>query len=72
MGDKIASLTLLESLTAAVSKDQHLPRESDLNVHDKMNYGAVSRLCKPHIIQLLQQYIPGTRQVMTFLLSSKL
>ncbi len=59
LGDKIASVTFLESLLGAVTKDKHLLREGDLNLQDKMNYGAVERLCKPHVAKLVLQYVPG-------------
>ena len=58
LGDKIASVKFMESLLRAVTKDKHLLRERDLNLHDKMNYGTVERLCKPHVAKLLLQHVP--------------
>lgn len=59
LGNKIASCSDLEALLACVSKDQHLLREGDLNLYDKMNYDAVERLCKPIVSELLRSNVPG-------------
>ena len=58
-GNFIASCADLEYLCSMVTKDVHLMREKDLSLADKMNYPAVERLCRPHIITLLQSYVPG-------------
>ena len=60
IGDKIASCTHLDSMRNLVLKSSHLLRDSYLNLQDKMNYGAVERLCKPHINELLRENVPGT------------
>jgi hypothetical protein len=59
IGDKIASCTHLDQMRSSALKSSHLLRDSDLNLQDKMNYGAVERLCKPHINKLLSQYVAG-------------
>lgn len=61
-GSFIASSSDIEyllSLTQHVSKEQHLLKESDLNLTDKMNYGAVERLCNEDIRKLLQIRVPS-------------
>ena len=59
LGPTIASPKFLEILTAIVSKENHLLRETDLNVHDRMNFAAVSRLCRPEVTDLLKHHVPG-------------
>lgn len=59
MGNKVASVTDLETLLGCVSKDVHQLKDSNINQSDKMNYGAVERLCSPHIQQLLIDHVPG-------------
>jgi|688.fasta_scaffold562984_1 hypothetical protein len=49
IGEKIASCSFVEALLNLVMKDKHKLREGDLNLNDKMNYGAVERLCSPHV-----------------------
>ena len=60
IGDKIASCTHLDSMRSLVLKISHLLRDSDLNLQDKMNYGAEERFCKPHINALLLENVPCT------------
>jgi hypothetical protein len=36
-----------------------LLHDKDICLADKMNFSAVQRLCKPHIITLLHTYVPG-------------
>lgn len=59
LGDKIASCTDLESVLPAVTKDKHLLKEGDLNLKDKMNYGAVEKMCRPGLTELLETHVPG-------------
>jgi hypothetical protein len=62
LGYFIASSSDIEyllSLTQHVSKEQHLLKESDLNLNDKMNYGAVEKLCNEDIRKLLKIQVPS-------------
>ena len=59
IGEKIASCSFVEDLLNLVTKDKHKLREGDLNLNDKMNYGAVERLCSPHVAKLLSTYVAG-------------
>ncbi len=62
LGNKIASVSDLEMLLRAVSKDEHLLKDGDLNQHDKMNYDAVERLCNPKVQELLRKHVPGNNR----------
>ena len=62
-GDNIASAADLEYLCSNVSKDEHLLRETDVTLADKMNYPAVERLCRPDIRRLLHKHVPGITTV---------
>jgi hypothetical protein len=62
LGNFIASSSDIEyllSLTQHISKADHLLKESDLNLNDKMNYGAVERLCNEDIRKLLKIHVPS-------------
>ena len=60
IGTKIASCSDLESLLrSGVTKDKHHLKDGDLNQRDKMNYGAVERLCNPELRELLMKNVPG-------------
>ena len=62
LGNFIASssdIDYLLSLTQHVSKTDHLLKEADLSINDKMNYGAVERLCNEDIRKLLQIHVPS-------------
>lgn len=59
IGEKIASCSFVEALLNLVTKDKHKLREGDLNLNDKMKYGAVERLCSPHVAKLLSTFVPG-------------
>jgi len=59
LGEKVASVSDLESLRRTVTKDKHLLRECDLNPKDKMNYDAVERFCDPEVSNLLRKHVPG-------------
>lgn len=59
IGEKVASPTFFDVLLQTVGKDAHLLKEGDLNLHDKMNYGAVERLCRPNLRLLLADKVPG-------------
>jgi hypothetical protein len=67
-GDKIASCTHLETMRSSVWKSSHLLRDADLNLQNKMNYGAVERLCKPHINSLLLKTVAGISFITNFLI----
>lgn len=58
-GNYLASMTDFLNLMATVSKDQHLIREGDLNLQDKMNYDGGARLSSPHLEDLLREHVPG-------------
>ena len=58
LGFTIASSSDLQELFK-LSRELHLLLHDDLNVHDKMNYDAVERLCQPHIRELLRKHVPG-------------
>ncbi len=60
----LASMTDFLSLMATVSKDQHLIREGDFNLQDKMNYDGGARLSSPHLEELLRSHVPGTLMVL--------
>lgn len=62
LGNFLASMTDFINLLAAVSKDQHLIRDGDLNLLDKMNYDACARLGSHHLDHLLQSNVPGAVQ----------
>lgn len=54
-----SDIEYLLSLTQRVSKTDHLLKEADLNLNDKMNYGAVERLCNEDIRKLLKIHVPS-------------
>jgi hypothetical protein len=59
-GDNVASVSDILCLMSQVSKDKHLLRECDVRLQDKMNYDAVTRLCRPELRKLLEELIPGS------------
>lgn len=59
LGNFLASMTKILNLMTTVSKDQHLIREGDLNLQDKMNYDGGARLSSSHLGDLLRAHVPG-------------
>ena len=59
IGNYITSPTDFITLKSKVPRDQHLLKEGDLNLLDKMNYDASARLASPHLEPLMKKYVPG-------------
>lgn len=59
IGKGIASVSDLEQLLTEVTKGQHHLKNGDLNLHDKMNYDAVRRLCDPCVTDILCDKVAG-------------
>ncbi|XP_045023853.1 uncharacterized protein LOC116931101 [Daphnia magna] len=60
IGKGIASVSDLEQLLTEVTKGQHHLKNGDLNLHDKMNYDAVRRLCDPCVTDILCDKVAGS------------
>lgn len=52
----------MDELRKKVGKDKHGLRDCDVDLTDKMNYQSVERLCKPKVIDLLEQHVPGMKE----------
>ncbi|KAK4022794.1 hypothetical protein OUZ56_008242 [Daphnia magna] len=63
IGKGIASVSDLEQLLTEVTKGQHHLKNGDLNLHDKMNYDAVRRLCDPCVTDILCDKVAESTQV---------
>jgi hypothetical protein len=57
--DPSVTPTDIETLSSMLTKDKHLLQDGNLNVHDRINYGAATRLCEEHISTFLKKYVPG-------------
>jgi hypothetical protein len=66
-GNTVANQAHLINLTRQFTKDKHLLKEGDLLPQEKMNYGAVFRLCNPQIGLLLETEIPDSAGTCFFL-----
>ncbi|KAK4012167.1 hypothetical protein OUZ56_021266 [Daphnia magna] len=58
LGNFIATTAHIVALQEIIGKDRHGLRVGDVLLEDKMNYDAVRRLSKPHVRELLSQYVP--------------
>lgn len=67
LGNYIASKTHLEVLLTVVTKDKHLLAKNDLNCDDKMNFDAVEKISKEHVIELLNTHIPQSQGTVAYL-----
>ena len=71
LGNFLASMTDFLNLMATISKDQHLIREGDLNLQDKMNYDGGARLSSSHLGDILRAHVPGIAKIILLYINGK-
>jgi hypothetical protein len=64
LGNFLATTAHIVALQEIIGKDRHGLRVGNVLLEDKINYDAVRRLSKPHVRELLLQYVPKSERAL--------